>query len=252
MSLLQKEIQAPSYWNTPPYKEGQRGFLREDLEILRKYLSTTTGAEGLANALGAAGVRRAMEIGVGLEFQGIKMLAALENEQKTPLFGQEDLYAVDPSLLPDDSLKYLERTKGLLDRFSRVPDCVENVAQQVERGELPPFDLVYAKGVASIGNLAGARDIAEWREEGKEIIKAMKDCLSPDNPSAVVMLSTKFNDTLFPYYQQDLDELGLKIVHSEPAEGAIAKRWVKVLQRKDIFPDNPSEPFFRSVICQRK
>lgn len=250
MSLFTPE--APSYWNTPSFKEGIGDYLREDLEILRQYLQETTDAEGLAVGLTRAGLKRVMEVGTYLDFEAIKELCALQIGERT-LFRKEDIWAIDPNLWSDNELRFISRLDGFMDRFSRNQCRTEIIMANVQQGLLLPFDLVFAKGVASIGYLTGLdNEIEEWTEDGREIIRSMRDCLNPENPNALLMISTKYNDKVIPYCRQDLDKLGLETVYHEPANGRDAEQWIRIFKEFGHFPNDPDESFSRSVICKRK
>lgn len=253
--MLLSSPEDPKQWIAPPFKEGQRGYLREDLESLREYLEQTTSAAGLAEGLVQAGIRRVMEVGIdgGREYYAIKNLIALQTKSGAPLFNPRDLWAIDPVLMQEDYLHYLDVLRGFVDRFSRGRIKVEVMAEQIEKGDIPPFDLVFAKGVVTIGNLFdGSQPIEEWRKEGSNIIRAMQACLTPNNPNAMLLISTKYMGSLLPYCRQDFDNLGLEVVHFEPTNGEQADVLLNLFQQIGIFPTDPDQPFFRSVICKRK
>lgn len=189
-------------------------------------------------------------MGTGLEFEAIQQLAGLQTPKGSPFLRPEDLWAVDPEIWADKKLACLQRVKPFFERFSRGNALAQEVARQIEGG-YPPFDLVFSKGVVSIGGLLrGDETIEQTRESGLAIIAAMGECLNPANPNALLMVCTKHIDTVLPYCRQDFEDLGFSVVYDERANGAPACNWITYLQGARIFPSS-GETFFNLVICKR-
>ena len=234
-SLSEREILA----------ERPRDYLRRDLGALVDY----SGQPSLRAAFLSLGIRRVLEVGTGLEFEAIQQLAGLQTSEEEPFFKPEDLWAVDPEIWTDERLACLQRVKPFFKRFSRGSALAQEVARQIKEG-CPPFDLVFSKGVASIGGLLrGDETIEQTRENGLAIIAAMGECLNPANPHALLLACTK-SDSILPFCQGDLEDLGLAIVYAEEVQGQTAKDWIEVLQRAKIFPPS-GETFSNLVICKR-
>lgn len=236
-------------------REGRPGHLRGDLEALRVYFQKPTLSEGLVSS----GIKRALEVGIGIEFSAIKQLARLVSQEGQPVFTKNNLWAIDPYLRLDERPRYISPISGRLvsplskrlDRFTREGVAVEVIAERIEKGGLTPFDLVFSRGVTTIGGLPKYEKIEQKRFGGMYIIAAMKRCLG-DNPNALFMISTKLYDTVLPYCRKDLEELGLEVVHYNEARGASAHQWIKKFQKRGLFPDSPEEVFFNLVICKKR
>ncbi len=235
----------------PEQKKGLPLWLRNDLGLLTEYL----GKESLAEGLVTHDCRRILEVGVGNIEEGydaIMQLLQLEHNGKPIVANPDNLLAVDPEIDGEETLEYITKLQPFLNRFKRRKTSVEAVAKDVGELAVPAFDLVIARGVASIGNLLGVNsDIRQVRSNGLMIIDAMKSCLHNNSQKGFLLISTKNFDTVLPFWRGDFEKLGMQIVVYEEADGNRAEAWIETMQNMGIFPKS-KEIFYRTTICKRK
>jgi hypothetical protein len=227
--------------------------LRWDLIELTQFL----GKENLRDGILAYKLARCVEVGVGTAWDGLEMLTALKTPDGKPVFTPDNLWAVDPS--SQDFIRLMAKEEPrLLAKITAKRWLVEDVAQKVKEGVIEPLDLLIAKGVVSFGGasfLSGITSSNSQRMLEKELavifktIEAMKDCLS-DNSSSVMVLSTTTHSSILPFRQQDLRKIGLEPVHIREQKGEGAGLF-KIFQRAGVYPKEPGEKIFDLAICKK-
>lgn len=226
--------------------EPSTGYLRGDLRAFDFHFK-----QSLADGFSSRNIQRVLEVGVGEDFEAIKQLSYQSADGK-PLFDRENLWAIDPSLRDDSHLAHLTKLYGYLSKFRRERTGVETFAPRVLSGEIAPFDFVFSKGVVSYGSDVLGHGSTEEREEiGLGLIAAMRDCLNPDNPEALLMLATQHYEEFLPFCARDYEDIGLGMVYSETTDDPISLRAAQIYRENGTFRDHPEGVAYNLVICKR-
>jgi hypothetical protein len=204
------------------------GILRPDLKALITY----TGLQDLSAALTAIHVQNVLEIGNGNRFEALISIfdALMKNDPHFPL---KNIWAVDPEL----SFNIWPEQEDTVYQMTLREHTLEDILPETSGR----FDLILSKGVLSIG--AGIR--FQPKSVLDDILRAMRASLNPNNPDAVVVISSK-TGLLLPFTSQTLEFAGLKPVFfvSPTLVDLISENQ---LAKEDLLDHHP----FKIVICQK-
>jgi len=226
--------------------EPSTGYLRGDLRSLALHFK-----EPLVDGLLHNNVQRVLEVGVGGNFEAMKQLSYQSQEGK-PFFASHDIWAIDPDIHSEEFLRYLPKLSDYLHRFTRSEIDLEALAGTIKCGYIPPFDLIFSKGVVSHGSyVLGHGSVEERRAIGMGLIGSMRDCLNPINTDALLMVCAMHYDECLQYCKTDFEDLGLMVVHSETTTDPISVNSVSALQEKGIFRGDLEGVPYNLVICKK-
>lgn len=229
-------------------EEGQICRLGRGLVELTNYL----GRGNLKDGIIGGSLFRCLEVGPGQTTDTLEALSLLTSDGH-PVYSPENLWAVDPFINLSKTLSTVPYLAGLKGRFTFKMWSAEETANAVARREIPPFDLVIAKGVVSHGGINYLGVSREALEEGLEavfsVIRSMRRCLS-DNPNAVMLLATTTFDSILPFREQELEKLGLSVVyaHTQTGKGAML---IREYQEAGIYVDTKKKEIIDLVICKK-
>lgn len=213
-------------------------FLNAQLYCLLEYLQTPTLEEGLT----VINARRAIDVGVGADLVTVMRLARLR-WQNRPLFTPDSLWAIDRRLC---------RNPAINQGFTLAQISAEEMRDRVEREEIPPFDLVLSRGVVSVGFLP-FEDPKRGYQEGLQILGALRGCLNPANPDALLVISDVSKEYILPFVDRDLEPLGLEVVFSKPPlPDSTDQIWIGIFQRSQLFPPPPYDKFYTLAILKQR
>lgn len=226
--------------------QGAGGWFIRELNALTRYFGYPTLAEGLVRA----GIKRGVEVGVGraLSSNMIAPLARLHFDGQA-VFVPKDIWAIDPVLGTDEDLLAIGSLGKYRDLFTRVPISAEVLREQVAAGAVSPFDLVISTGVVAIGSTLFGFDDRQGYEKGLTIIEAMRGCLNPQNPKAILALFDYFQDMFIPCAPSHLTHLGLKVVYGRESTWEEARIRHQALRESGLVPPD-ERVFYSEMICQ--
>lgn len=247
------------------YEPGAAQHLSTPLAILKSFFESLLGQpenSTMLDLLRKGGCTRFLEAGVGALYREPRQLDVVNQiirigDDDRPFFQPADIVVCDPAIAPDLFLQGIYPDQFLAS-FSRERETVEIVAEGVLAGKVKPFDIIYSRGVVSIGGIidryGGRPGLDYYREKALPTVKAMADCLNPANPNAVLFMSTLTDLGFLPFTEFDLTKMGLRVSPPFAEECDGNGSLIRGLRKVHAF-DYPNDRFpdvlYRRLICTR-
>ena len=171
-------------------------------------------------------VKRICEVGTGFEQDDIANLA------KFGLFRPDQLLSVDP-VYRNEYISVSQAARGPRD-FMLLSMSARELAYTIENERIESFDIVFSRGLVSVGNMVDNKDPLEWYLRSDSLVIDLARCLNRENTLSTLMFTARASGELLMVRQTALAQAGLAVIHHQRVcyQSSGERYWTKLFKRQ--------------------